>query len=252
MSLLGTQVYANPDTPCWLSSGGGAIAGNVSANQVFARKYNAVDVAGVTHGELTLNGTATGSVLTGDSNITFAKTGAITGNTTLTLSTAGANLDNLTVGGFIQGIGPSPTGLILTPGNTQTVPLNTTVTFTPSPAYPIIGNGIYEVQMTGVWTIGAGAITPDPEDYAQMLISVEPGSFPSAYVSSAVHYSYPADVNNPWKQNTFQPFSIRQRVVNSGVGVANVSITADLVSPLAATYPTIDVTIQYVSITRVA
>ena len=101
MSLLGTQVYANPSTPCWLSSSGGAISGNISANEVYARKYNAVDPAGVTHGEFTLNGAATGSVLTGDSNITFAKTGAITGNTALTLSTAGANLDSLAVGGAV-------------------------------------------------------------------------------------------------------------------------------------------------------
>ena len=105
MSLLGTQVYANPATPCWLSSAGGAISGNISANQVFARKYNAVDVAGVTHGELTLNGAATGSVLTGDSNITFAKTGVLTGNTVLTLSTAGANLDSLALGGAIAATG---------------------------------------------------------------------------------------------------------------------------------------------------
>jgi len=105
MSLLGTQVYANPATPCWLSSAGGAISGNISANQVFARKYNAVDAGGVTHGELTLNGGATGSVLTGDSNITFAKTGVLTGNTALTLSTAGANLDSLALGGALAATG---------------------------------------------------------------------------------------------------------------------------------------------------
>lgn len=213
-------------------------------------------MAGVTHGELTLNGTSTGSVLTGDSTILFAKTGAITGNTALTLSTAGANLDSLAVGGAISctgnlnGIGPNPVQLTLTPSSTQTVVPNVVTVFTASPAFPIVA-GVYDIQFTGYWTIGAGVITPGVEDYAQVLVSVQPGTFPGAYVSTGLDYLYPANVNNPWKQNTTQPFAVRQRVVSSAP-VANVEINADLVSLGPGVYPTINLTLVYVSITRVA
>ncbi len=36
MSLLGSQVFASPTTPCWLSTGGGAVEGPVTVKDVLA------------------------------------------------------------------------------------------------------------------------------------------------------------------------------------------------------------------------
>lgn len=254
MSLLINESYANTSTPLWASAQGGAFPTPISAPAVYTQNLSVTDASGVTHGQVDLNTANTGLMLAGDSSITFGKTNTTTGNTVLTVSTAGANLDSLAVGGAISctgnlnGIGPNPSAITLSPGNPTTIALNSTTNFTPTPAYPLVA-GEYDVQLTGYWSIGAGAITPATADYARVRAIFGSGSYPAAYIFTAEDIQYPAFADNPWAATDIHPFFIRQRVVCNGT-FANFGVIVDFAG--SGTYPTVQINFLRVDVTRVA
>jgi len=180
MSLLFNAVYANPDTPIWLSANGGTISGNlvvdgnigasggiISDTNMAAPAYIVEDASGNDVGFMRQAGTGAGAGLLFQGDVfKFGKVGTGNVNTSLTTSAFGANTDNLSVGGTINClIGPVPTQLIT---STKTLtPINV------SPAAPSqfgvdtsvtsISNAEYDVQVTGSVYCITG--TPDPADY---------------------------------------------------------------------------------------
>lgn len=124
MSLLGAQVFANPDQSCWLSNNGGVItgnltvegtvfAGNVSSSGVVASGPQGVTVPDLGNGLSILSGAtvetrlqhiqapAPRTLMSSDDPIYFTKPGQINGNTSLTISAFGAP-DILNVEGVVQ------------------------------------------------------------------------------------------------------------------------------------------------------
>lgn len=119
MSLLGTQVYANPDTPCWLSVDGGTIEGNLIVNGDIDATGTITGDAGVTTVEggtgfqvVTAGGAPVSAIqhlpaptsrtiINTNDPLLFAQVGTTQGNTSLTLSAFGANTDVLAVGGSV-------------------------------------------------------------------------------------------------------------------------------------------------------
>jgi hypothetical protein len=127
MSLLGNQVYANADTPIWLSATGGTIDGNVlirgnlqvlttgpgtgaiECNELVTNvdvqtgEYKFVGPGGTTSSFITTanpNTPTESMVLSSTQEIDFVK-GSGAANTRLVLSAPGSNLDNLIVGGNV-------------------------------------------------------------------------------------------------------------------------------------------------------
>lgn len=146
MSLLGTQVYANPDTPCWVSANGDTINGNLTVTG----SIEAFGAIKSTDSLQSIDGTGAAIVRISDSGgngfiqtptlLNFTRIGAGTGNTSLTISAAGANTDVMAVGGKVQarelallgadgtpsaaavcGLGSVPTGSTTTPISTTAV-----------------------------------------------------------------------------------------------------------------------------------
>lgn len=114
MSLLGAQVYANPDTPCWLSTQGGTVDGNVSA-AVFEASSGYIapqgggklglvfqDASGSQQFRLACLGPASPrNIIQTNAPLYFNQIGTANGNTSLTVSAFGANADLLNVGGTL-------------------------------------------------------------------------------------------------------------------------------------------------------
>lgn len=113
MSLLGTQVFGNPTTPCWLSTQGGVITGNVTMEgalytdegviaQVGGGKagFQFQDPSGNETFRLASLGPASPqNIIQSTFPLVFTQIGQANGNTRLVTSTVGANADVLTVGG---------------------------------------------------------------------------------------------------------------------------------------------------------
>ena len=110
MSLLGTQVYANPSTPLWLGAGGNqTLNGSLFVNGLIRATGDVQSPTAFTIYDPSLNGVGrltanySGSVwIQSPSNIKFGQIGQGTTNTTLTVSTPGVNADLLTVGGTVD------------------------------------------------------------------------------------------------------------------------------------------------------
>jgi hypothetical protein len=134
MSLLGTQVYANPSTPCWLGTSGGTISGNlvvdgnigasgsVTAGQGFvtveSASVNGFSVLNTAQTQTVTNiqhlpAPSSRTVIQSGDPFVFAKVGASNGNTVLTTSAFGANTDQLEVLGTIQTLNLSANKLSL-------------------------------------------------------------------------------------------------------------------------------------------
>lgn len=205
MSLLGKQVYANPDTPIWLATSGGTISGNLvvdgsiiadggisSATNVSAPAFVVEDASGNDVGFMRQAGTGAGAGLLFQGDIfKFGKTGTGNVNTTLTTSVFGANTDNLSVGGTVNClIGPVPTQIITSAKSIIGIPV--------SPAAPGqfgvdntitgIANAEYDVQVTG--TIACTSGVPLAGDY--IVYTFTSGSGVTGSVSAIV---YPDQVN---------------------------------------------------------
>lgn len=118
MSLLGTQVYANPSTPCWVSASGDTINGNLTVNG------NISATGSVTAGPLGViapddgNGFSVTSgatvktrlqhiaggartLLSSSDPIYFTQPTVANGNSSLTISAYGAGTDSLVIGGRV-------------------------------------------------------------------------------------------------------------------------------------------------------
>jgi len=115
MSLLGSQVYANPSTPLWLGTGGNQtingslfITGLVRAGTSGAGDLQTTSALALIDPSLNVNGRITANssnlFIQGTSNIKFGQIGTGNTNTTLTISTFGANADLLTVGGTVDAL----------------------------------------------------------------------------------------------------------------------------------------------------
>lgn len=234
MSLLGTQVYANPATPCWASSSGGTITGTlvVDPGDIRARgeigtdsAFTLYDPTGVTQrGQLSTDGGGT-MYVRAPTYITFAQTGSpapLAGNTSLTLSAAGSGLDLLSVGGRITtaaggGITPfasipdgSPSVVTLSTGTTSRVGV-----FGVTNLLNSVAGGEYDVQLKGfaLWD-GTGS-APASSDIVTISTSV--GGLGTNNVQSQVFY--PGATPGAWTSNVGNPFAIRARLkVNSGSG----------------------------------
>ncbi len=182
MSLLGSNVYANPNTPLWDTgaSGGGTFPGNVTIGGnldvsgyiagssvdagLFTLDVSGSGVANIAPLATSLGDPADGIVFQGQL-FRFAQQGTKNANTSFTPSVFGANLDNLTVGGTINClIGPVPTQLITSTKNVEPVAV--------SPAAPSqfgvdttvvgIANAEYDVQVSGNVYLVSGI--PDATD----------------------------------------------------------------------------------------
>lgn len=119
MSLLGSQVYANPDTPCWVSASGDTINGDLTVNGSISATGSITSGAlGVIapddgNGFSVFSGATlksrfqhitggTRTLIQSTDPFYFTQVGQANGNTSLTVSAFGSDADVLTVGGEIN------------------------------------------------------------------------------------------------------------------------------------------------------
>jgi hypothetical protein len=267
MSLLGSQVYANPDKPLWVSTDGGVISGNLTVENL-----NVTGNAGIV-GDVTSSGeyislggdglilkdatgsttwgrvtaTATDLFLQTPSNVKFTQPFQSSANTFLALSAPGSGLDSFTTN-FLNAIGPVPANPIPVGANPiidlVTGSGNRTDTFAITTAYTLVSNAVYDVQATGVvtWTAGSAPTAGD-----RVSVTVEVGS--DAVSGQSVIY-YPGDAPEPWVINVGNNFSLRARVPARGSIPPNPVVQVSYVG--AAGTGTISGVCTYMSITRVA
>jgi hypothetical protein len=246
MSLLGTQVYANSDTPIWLSAKGGTIDGNLTVTGTADFQSNIQVASDIDlQGNLVLQGSSNSALLTtdagGDSlylvasnSINFGRD-STTPNTTLTLSAPGAGLDNFTTN-FLYAIGPVPTNLINTPRTINPVPTSPAEPFLVDTPFPVVSGQVYDVQATGLITLISG--TPDPDD--AVLIQLDAGTGTS--VSFYTYYPSGPGQSGSW--------AIRQRIVGNATQPSlAVAVQKTLAGTSTAVYAA---TLGYFSAVRVA
>lgn len=238
MSLLGTQVYANPDTPCWISSTGGEVTGdltvdgnltvNMATNLNGPLNANSDVNVGATlffapptgdEQAITVDPLGTILYIQGGNSVKFGKLGQTTTNTTLTLAAPGSGLDLFTTN-FLSANGPIPT-VPVPIGANPAVALPTgsntrTGTFGLTTSYTIISNATYDIQATGIltWTAGNAPAAGD-----QVSASVKIGS---ANAAQATALYYPGNAPFTWASNVGNPFSIRARLVAAGTVTSNI------------------------------
>lgn len=272
MSLLGTQVYANPDTSCWVSANGGTITGTlvvdnldvtgsaqvagiiVDNGQVFPTQALLELGAGANIGmEMSSPGGIGGQINTND-NIYFGRKGTNGGSTFITPGAA-PNTDTMTVGGVL-----TTTGVIVSPSVTPTLvnyagaftitqnaaPLTLPTFGTP---FPVVSGQEYDIQITGYWGIGAGVCTPATGDKASIVVRTGSGTLPAFLQYQCEDLQYPANPEDVWAAASFRPFNIRARLG------ANITAPMALVAEFSGTgvYPgsAATVVIQNCDVTRV-
>ena len=116
MSLVGSQVFANPTKSCWVSSGGDVINGSLivnggitatggiqgttmtSTSTLYANTDIQITGGG---GDLRLTTLANDSYIQSDNRLRFTQLGFAGGNTNLLMGVEGTNTDVLTLGGVI-------------------------------------------------------------------------------------------------------------------------------------------------------
>jgi hypothetical protein len=254
MSLLGTQVYANPDTPLWVSATGGEISGdltvdgnltvNLATNLNGPLNANSdvnvgatLFMAPPTGDEQAIAVDALGTILyiQGGNSIKFGKLGQTTTNTTLTLSAPGSGLDNFTTN-FLYAIGPVPTNLVTSPKTINPVPTTPADPFIVDTAFPVASGQVYEVQATGVLNLISG--TPDPDD--AVIFSLDAGTGTS--ITAYTYYPSGPGQSGNW--------SIRQRIVGNAT---QPSLALLVQKTLAGTSTAVyGATLNYFSANRVA
>lgn len=254
MSLLGTQVYANPDTPLWVSATGGEISGdltvdgnltvNLATNLNGPLNANSdvnvgatLFMAPPTGDEQAIAVDALGTILyiQGGNSIKFGKLGQTTTNTTLTLSAPGAGLDNFTTN-FLNAIGPVPTNLISASKTINPVPTTPAEVFLVDTPFPVVSGQVYDVQATGIINLISG--TPDPDDAVQFQLDAGTGTSVSFYTF------YPS---GPGQSTSW---AIRQRIVgNASQPSLAVAVQKTLAGASTAVY---GATLNYFSAVRVA
>lgn len=99
MSLLGSQVYANPSTPLWLSTAGGSVNGVLTVDSLFATSdIRTVDASGGTGIRMTTTAPGVNYLQVNDA-LLFTLPGQGSGNSSLQVKPLGQE-DILTIGGF--------------------------------------------------------------------------------------------------------------------------------------------------------
>jgi hypothetical protein len=174
MSLLGTAVYANPDTPLWLGTAGGEITGDLlvdgeleSLTNVSAPALQTLDPSGNVTGQMIPAATGAGGGINFQGNLfEFGRIGTGNVNTTLTTSVFGANTDALNVGGSITcAIGPIPAQVITSTKTVASMAVSPTAPsqFGVDNTITSVSGAEYDVQVTG--TVFCASGTVDPADY---------------------------------------------------------------------------------------
>lgn len=271
MSLLGTQVYANPDTSCWVSVDGGTISGNLTIDGNLAVDGPAqffgghtVKIANPSTLYLANTGQSQSGLLMYSDNAAtpngYIETNGVvylgrvgagnTANTAFTPSAAGTDGDLLEVGGqILSAPGGGITPLVSSTASTNVAVGGPSIDLSPTPAIAITTGLTYEIEVKGFVTIPL-LTAPAAGDKFELIVSVGPGAFPGAYRFTEVYDMYPGFVDDPWTAGSFRPFSIRTRLP-SNANLANIIVNGTLTG--AGTYPAgIDVEIPQVSVVRVA
>jgi hypothetical protein len=167
MSLLGTPVYANPDTPIWVSANGDTITGDLIVTGTV--EAGAVEVANggagyqiVGAGPSTvsvfqhLEGFSPATYIRSNDPIVFSQIGAPSGNTSLVQSVQGANADVLTVGGTVSTIRLNlAAGAALSTVGTATILVGQTNIVVPTTS--VTANSKIFVSHAGAAAAGPGA-----------------------------------------------------------------------------------------------
>lgn len=264
MSLLGTQVYANPTSPCWVSTAGGSISGaltvdgtlNVTgastlANTLFTTTAGAVVGlgAGVNVG-LELRSDGVDGNINSDGVIYFGREGTVGGSTSITPG-ATPNTDVVVIGGRLTtapggGITPEvslvPAPVLLTIGGGQ-------VALVPNPVLPIFNNNWYDIQVTGYWGIPIGSV-PAVGDILSLRFSVGAAGLPTFFQESSQLFQYPGFADDTWTAGSLHGFQLRGRLF-SGNNFANLPIAAELTGP--GVYPSgVDCVVQAISVVRLS
>lgn len=274
MSLLGSQVFANPGTACWVSSTGDVITGDldvtgdltVGGEVVSAQGAGVISKNSLTAAEGVIVEDAAGaaqlrlavanvgeSFIQSNNVLKFGQIGISDANTSFQTSAFGAFADLLTVGGTI-----ASTGIILGPSITPTIvqyPGTTSVaygggpqTLVPFVPYPVLAGEEYDIQLTGVWAISPGAV-PGTMDKFSVLVRTGTGVSPAFYEFQAENIQYPANPEDVWAGGSFHPFSIRARL-GSNLPGGDMDVVVEA-SGLTGAYFGIDVAIQNCDVTRV-
>jgi hypothetical protein len=276
MSLLINESYVNPTTPLWVSATGDTIKGDliitgdldVDGNTDLKGPQTTVEGqlavlnsgSGIAFQDATV--VATGMTLFTDTPATngFIETNGTlylgrflagnTANTSFTPSAPTTNGDVLAVGGRIS----SAPGGGITPLSSSTASTNVavgggTVSLSPSPVIPITTGLTYDIQVNGYFSIPLLTV-PAVGDKMRILVSVGPGTFPSAYSYTAILDVLPGLASDPFVAGTTRPFSIRARLP-SNANLSNIVVSGTLTG--VGVYPAgIDVVIPQVSVVRVA
>lgn len=243
MSLLGTQVYANPTTPCWVSASGDVINGDLTVtgtltaegpvkidNGVIGIEFNSA--TGVGPG-MTMYADATGTNgnIESDGSIYLGRIGAgATANSQYISGAAGTDTDTLSIGGTVEATvlfaGPSvtPLSLITTTRSINPVPVSPApqANFIVDTNYPTVSGQEYDIQARGVIAVAAGA--PDVSDTVGLVVHAGGGAtwgytfFPSAVGAS-----------NSWQ--------FRDRIVSQGSSpTIFISVSSTQAGASTATY----------------
>lgn len=129
MSLLGTQVYANEDTPLWVSTAGGStidgdltITGTMTAQNYAANDqgpgYQMVGAGPTVHSRFThIQGVAPRTMIQTNDPLYFNQLGQVNGNTFLQVTpfSVGSPADQLRVGGTLTVTGTTSTARLTLP-----------------------------------------------------------------------------------------------------------------------------------------
>ena len=186
MSLLGSQVYANPSSPCWLGTAGGTVAGTtvftgaVECDNVLrvasplglrltAAPPNQVNIGGIVAPDA---GGANLFLATNGTMYLGRNTAGNTANTTFTPSAPATNNDILAVGGTVS----TKAGASITPQTIATnksvapIPNSPTVTnITNDTAFPTVPGAVYDVSIKGRVLLASGVA--DPDDQVQVVVN---------------------------------------------------------------------------------
>lgn len=260
MSLLGTQVYANSSTPCWVSASGDTIDGNLIVDGTLSvtgqSEMTNLDINSgsvyPTEGKLTLSASFLGTPSTGlqvytpggvdgvlatNGTLYVARKDANGGSTFITPGAA-PNTDTMTVGGVLTTIGtiisPSVTPTAVNYGGTTNITVGGgPVTLSPLSPYALSVGREYDIQISGVWGVPAGVVTPATGDKASILVRTGVAISPNIWQYQTEDLQYPANPEDVWGSASFHPFAIRTRLA------CNAAVNLELIAEVSGTgvYP---------------
>jgi len=249
MSLLINEAYASPSTPLWASANNPVFSGTVTATSFTTTPGGNVRVLDPS-GNIGIGIVSPGSTysyIQSGKTLLFGQPGQVSANTSLALSAPSANTDVLTVGGRIIGGGITPSTSTV---GSATVTLNGTpaaLTITPPIAFG--ANEIYDIQVSGYWSVAAGTTTPATTDLAYITLQTGTASSPGVLQYQYTDVQYPGLASAPWTSSSFHPIHIRARMPSNG---ATLSLTPAFTG--SGTYPSsaVSIVITDLTVVRVA